>query len=83
MLMTDVRLCLQDTLGSASDKADHHATQAQKEGQSYLGSAKDQANKLVGQGQVRHEPSPPSTPCCATLFSAAHPFLYCLPYQTS
>ena len=45
--------CLQDTLGSASDKADHHATQASKQGQSYLDSAKDQANQLFGQGKVR------------------------------
>ena len=44
---------LQDTLGSASDKADHHATQASKQGQSYLDSAKDQANQLFGQGKVR------------------------------
>ncbi len=54
--MTDVRLGLQDTLGSASDKADHHTTQAKKEGQSYLDSAKDQANHLFGQGQLRPEP---------------------------
>ena len=47
-------ITLQDTLGSASDKADHHATQASKQGQSYLDSAKDQANQLFGQGKVRH-----------------------------
>lgn len=67
MLVTDMRLCPQDTLGSASDKADHHANQAQKEGQGYLDSAKDQANKMFGQGQVRHDPSPPSS-------RAAQPF---------
>ena len=44
---------MQDTLGSASDKADHHASKASKEGQSYLDSAKDQANSLFGQTQVQ------------------------------
>ena len=44
---------VQDTLGSASDKADHHASKASKEGQSYLDSAKDQANQLFGQTQVQ------------------------------
>ena len=81
MLMTDVRLGLQDTLGSASDKADHHTTQAKKDGQSYLDSAKDQANQLFGQGQVRPEPSPRSKLRCATFSVAAQPFLHCLPNQ--
>ena len=43
---------LQDTFGSVSDKADHHTTQASKQGQSYLDSAKDQANQMFGQGKV-------------------------------
>ena len=43
---------LQDTLGSASDKADHHTSKATKEGQSYLDSAKDQTSQLFGQTQV-------------------------------
>ncbi len=73
-LTNNVRLCLQDTLGSASDEAAHHATQVQNEGQSYLDSAKDQANKLFGQGQVHPEPMPPSPLSCAVFRVAAQPF---------
>ena len=75
---------VQDTLGSASNKADHHASKASKEGQSYLDSAKDQANSLFGQTQVQPKQAEFCSifyVCILSLYPACSSALH--PYTTS